>query len=168
MLRSDSKLLSDDEVRIMLQEELKWEFVGNESEFETHILEHIDDFLEGMGLPPKRVVLRQKKFRFDNTQIIIDLLVQHTDRSITIFEVKKKNERNPQTSPSLQVGAIGQLMLYKTIVGSVYDPNVRLVLIDNKIHFRTYLTIKTNDLPIALVEFQKDFVLVSHIPEKWG
>ncbi|OUS72990.1 hypothetical protein B1748_23565 [Paenibacillus sp. MY03] len=162
-----SKTLSDDEVRLLLQDEIKWDFIGNESEFESHILEHIDDLLDGMSLPPKRVVLRQKQFRFDNTQIIIDLLVQHTDRSITIFEVKKKSDRNPHTSPSLQVGAIGQLMLYKTIVGGIYDPNVRLVLIDNKIHFRTYLTIKTNNLPIALVEFQKDFVLVSHIPDQW-
>lgn len=163
----DSKTLSDDEVRLLLQDEVKWEFIGNESEFEAHILDHIDELLEGMSLPPKRVVLRQKLFRFDNTQIKIDLLIQHTDDNITIFEVKKKNEKNPQTSPSLQVGAIGQLLLYKTIVGGIYDPNVRLVLIDNKIHFRTYLTIKSNDLPIALVEFQKDYVMVSHIPKQW-
>lgn len=139
-------------------------FKGNEKEYENHIVEHIHEICEGMKLPPVLIVEQQKQVRFDGNQIIMDIVCRHEDDSLTIFEVKKISDRNPHTSTSEQVRAIGQVLLYKNIL-SALNFNVRVCVIAEKIHKRTLLCFLDFDLPITLIEFQKNKVFIPY--NKW-
>ena len=143
----------------LLNEPLKWEFKGNEKEFESYIIDNLDDIVDCLGLSKVAEVHRQKQFRFPSGQIIVDILIVHKDRTLTVFEVKKPNENNNWTSPHAQMQAVGQLLLYKTIIKEAFaEP--RLVLIDNKIHSRTVLAFTEGRLPITLVELQNDRLFI--------
>lgn len=145
-----------------LSEPIHWEFMGNEKEFEENVFENLDQIVEGLGLPPITVKDRQVQIRFNGYQIIMDIVVRHKDGSATIFEVKKANEKHPMTSTSLQMNAVGQLLLYRSIFKARTNVDPRLILIDNKIHKRTYYAFLESKLPITLMELQKDIVFVSH------
>ncbi len=145
-----------------LREPTRWEFQGNEKEFEENIFANLDQIIEGLGLPNIRVAERQRQIRFNGFQAIMDIIVRHVDDSATIFEVKKASMNNPQTHAYLQMQAIGQLLLYQNLFEAKTNVNPRLILIDNKIHERTYLSFINNSLPITLVELQKDMVFVPH------
>lgn len=98
-----------------LREPVRWEFLGNEKESESNVFENLDELVEGLGLPSVRIAERQRQIRFTGGQIIMDIVVRHTDDSVTIFEVKKANANHPATSPHAQMQAIGQLLLYQNI-----------------------------------------------------
>lgn len=144
-----------------LRKPIEWEFIGNEKDFESHILEHIHDIVECMGLTKVIRIERQKQFRFLSGQIIVDILLMHEDKTLTVFEVKKPNKNNGWTSPHAQMQAIGQLLLYQNIIEETYA-KPRLVLIDNKIHERTVMAFAKNYLPITLIEFQKNKIFIPY------
>ena len=143
---------------------IMYHFEGTEKQYENHIVEHIDDICSGMGLPPVVLVGQQKQIRFDNNQIIVDIICRHADDSCTAFEVKKINKKHAHTSTNEQVKAIGQTLLYKSVLGSKLG-NVRVCVIAEKIFKRTLLCFSEFDLPITLIEFQKDKVFVPY--NKW-
>ena len=144
-----------------LRKPLRYEFIGNEKDFESHIIEHIHEIIKCIGLPKLTRIERQKQFRFPGGQIILDIFLMHEDRTLTIIEVKKPSEKHRWTSPHLQMQAIGQLLLYQNIVEERFA-KPRLILIDNKIHERTVMAFANNRLPITLVDFQKDRILVPY------
>lgn len=144
-----------------LREPIQYEFVGNEKDFESHIIVHIEDIINCMGLSKVVRIERQKQFRFPSGQIIVDILVMHEDRTLTVFEVKKPNKNNGWTSPHAQMQAIGQLLLYQNVIEETYA-KPRLVLIDNKIHERTVMAFANNHLPITLVEFQRNRLFIPY------
>lgn len=146
----------------VLREDIISEFIGNEKQFEGNIIENIDQIVECLKLPKIKAVGRQKQIRFKGGQIIMDIVVRHVDDSATIFEVKKQNAKNKQVSPHAQMQAIGQLLLYQNVFEAKTNINPRLVLIDNKIHERTYLAFMGNNLPITLVDFQKDRIFIPY------
>ncbi len=146
----------------MLKEPLRHEFVGNEKDFEGMIYDNLRDICKELGLPEILVAERQKIVKLDDIQIRMDIIVRHVDDTITIFEVKKVNSKNPQCAGYAQVNAIGQLLLYKYVVGVSTGCDVRLVLVDNKIYFRTRCVFAEEKLPITLMEIQRDRVFIPY------
>ena len=147
-------------------EELKkpclYEFQGNEKEFEENIFINIDQICEALALPQIVAIERQKCIQLDSFQCIPDIIVRHSDGTITVFEVKKINRKNPWTGTSNQMNAVGQLLLYGNVIETITKVPVRLVLIDNKIYYRTYCAFVGHKLPITLVDFQQDRVFVPY------
>ena len=149
-----------------LKKPLRYEFIGKEKEFEDHIYENIDDICDGLGLPAIFAKDRQMLVNCIDFQIKPDILVRHIDGTMTVFEVKKANEKNPSTAPSNQMQAIGQLLLYRNVLETRIDAPVRLALIDNKIYYRTLCAFMGNNLPITLIELQNDRIFVPY--NAWG
>ena len=140
---------------------------GNESDFEEKIMDCIIDLCYGLGLPVPDRILRQKTYKIDGFTIKPDIIVIHQDNSLTVFEIKKANEKHPCTATSNQMNGIGQLLLYKSVLSSIYsNAKIRLALVDNKIHKRTFCTFAQEKLPVTLVEVQKERVFVPYYA--WG
>lgn len=146
-----------------IKKPLRYMFKGNEKDFEGYIHDNIIEICEGLGLPPVRWIARQKTLIRDGVNIRPDIVVRHTDETMTVFEVKKVNEKAPATGANNQMNAIGQLLLYKTILTRQIGAPVRLVLIDNKIYYKTFFTVTDNRLPITLVELQNDRVFAPYV-----
>lgn len=145
-----------------LKKEPRYIFIGNEKEFEDNIAENIEEICQGLRLPPIKTIGRQKMINIDNFYIKPDIMIRHIDGTMTVFEVKKINEKYPSTGTSNQMGGIGQLLLYKTVLETIIDAPVRAGLIDNKIYYRTYCAFLKHRLPIALIDFQKDRIFVPY------
>ena len=140
-----------------------FEFIGNESQFEENIFEHIEDICAGLNLP--RVIVKQRQVMIPvEKQFTIkpDIVVRHEDYSCTIFEVKKASDKYPSTGTSNQMNAVGQLLLYGNVFEAIIKTKPRLALIDNKIYYRTMCAFMGNKLPITLIDFQKDRVFVPY------
>lgn len=155
-----------EEAIIEMRKPLRYEFIGNERAFEDSIFDNIDEICAGMGLPPIVATDRQKMFSACGFQFKPDILVRHIDGTMTVFEVKKANEKYPATGTANQMNAVGQLLLYGNVLKEIINAPVRLVLIDNKIYFRTYCAFIGNKLPITLVEYQYDRIFIPYCG--WG
>lgn len=149
-----------------LIEELKrpvmYECIGREKNFEENILENIDLICECLGLPDIANVGTQKMIKADGFFIKPDIMVRHKDGTMTVFEVKKANEKYPSTGTSNQMNAVGQLLIYGSVLSEIINSKVRLALIDNKIYYRTFCAFLNNQLPITLLDFQKDRLFVPY------
>lgn len=145
-----------------LKKEIEYEFIGNEKEFEDNTTENIEAICNGLLLPPIKAIGRQKMISIDNFYIKPDIMVRHIDGTMTVFEVKKINSKYPSTGTTNQMGGIGQLLLYKTVLESIIKAPVRIALIDNEIFYRTYCAFLQCKLPIALIEFQRDRIFIPY------
>ena len=145
-----------------LREPMRWQFMGNEKEFESNILEHIEEINEFLGLPEISSIHRQRQIRVMGVQVKMDIVLRHIDQTATIIEVKKVNNKNSHTGTNNQMQAIGQLLLYQNLFKAKTGGKPRLVLIDNKIYERTMLAFLGNNLPITLVDFQKDRIFIPY------
>lgn len=145
-----------------LREPMKWEFIGDEKAFESNILEHIEEINNCLGLPKIKSIHRQRQIRLMGVQVKMDIVLRHIDQTATILEVKKVNNKNPHTGTNNQMQAIGQLLLYQNMFEAKTGGKPRLVLIDNKIYERTLWAFAGNNLPITLVEFQKDRIFIPY------
>lgn len=146
-----------------LKEPLRFEFGGKEKDFEEYVFENICDICENLHLPKIVVSERQRVITLEDIQIRIDIILRHSDDSITIVEVKKINSKNPQSGHYAQVCAIGQLLLYKTVVKAFTGcEEIRLLLIDNKIYYRTRCAFIEEKLPITLMEIQQGEVFIPY------
>jgi len=152
----NSRLLS------LLKEPIRWEFDGSEKEFEDNVAEHIEEICLHLDLPAIESIYRQRQIRMNGFQVIMDIVVRHLDQTATIFEVKKANSKHPSTGTFNQMQGIGQLLLYQNAFEMVTGGKPRLVLIDNKIYERTLWSFVNNELPITLVDFQKDRLFVPY------
>lgn len=146
----------------LLQEDVRYELIGKEKEFEDNVKLHLVDICECLGLPEIESVHQQKQIRTEGMQIILDLVVRHVDQTATIFEVKKYNNNEPHTGTNNQMQAVGQLLLYQNLFELKTGGKPRLVLIDNKIFYRTVMAFMGNNLPITLVELQKDRLFIPY------
>lgn len=149
-----------------LKKPLEYEYIGNEKAFEDYIFENIDEICNGIALPPIFAKERQRLIKCDDFQIKPDIMIRHIDGTMTVFEVKKANEKYPSTAPFNQMQAIGQLLLYQNVLQAKINATVRLALIDNKIYYRTFCAFVGNSLPITLIEFQNDRIFVPY--NAWG
>ena len=155
-------VLSREEAIAEMKKPLEYEFIGKESDFEQSISESIEEICALLGLPAIIATERQKLIAVSGFQIKPDIMVRHVDGTMTVFEVKKANEKYPSTGPSNQMGAIGQLLLYGNILSAIIESDVRLALIDNKIYYRTYCAFVGYKLPITLIEYQNDRIFVPY------
>ena len=158
--------MSEEEIIEELKKPCIYEFQGNEKEFEENIFINIDQICEALALPEIMAIERQKGIMLEQFQCIPDIVIRHIDGTITVFEVKKINQKNPWTGSANQMNAVGQLLLYGNVIESITHVPVRLVLIDNKILYRTYCAFAGHKLPITLVDFQQDRVFVPYCG--WG
>lgn len=149
-----------------MKKQMEYMFIGKEKDFEDHIYENIDEICAGLGLPAIMTTGRQCLIHRDGLQIKPDIIVRHIDGTMTVFEVKKANEKYPSTAPTNQMQAIGQLLLYGNVLEAMIDAPVRLALIDNKIYYRTFCAFIGNNLPITLIELQNDRIFVPY--NAWG
>ena len=149
-----------------MKQPLRYEFIGNEKAFEDHIYENIEEICDGLHLPTIIAKDRQRMFHVDGFQIKPDIMVRHIDGTMTVFEVKKANEKYPSTGTFNQMQAIGQLILYRNVLQEVINAPVRVALIDNKIYYRTFCAFIGDDLPITLIELQNDRIFVPY--NAWG
>ena len=138
------------------------EFIGNEHDFEDYICDNIYEICSVMDLPPIVAVNRQRMIAAGGFFIKPDILVRHTDGTMTVFEVKKANEKYPAAGPMNQMNAVGQLLLYGNVLREIINDSVRLALIDNKIYFRTFSAFVGNNLPITLIEYQNDRIFIPY------
>lgn len=145
-----------------LKSKVVFEHTGREKEFENNVCENMEQIIAALELPAIKLIDRQRQLRFEGGQVILDIAVRHVDDSATIFEVKKYNNKNPHTSTSNQLNAVGQMFLYRTVFTERTGVTPRIVLIDNKIHERTYKAFKDNRLPFTLMELQKDRLFVPY------
>lgn len=149
-----------------LIEELKrsvmYECPGKEKDFEENVLANIDLICDCLNLPDIKAVGSQKMIDADGFFIKPDIMVRHVDGAMTVFEVKKANEKYPSTGTSNQMNAVGQLLLYGNVLSEIIHSKVRLALIDNKIYYRTFCAFLNNHLPITLLDFQKDRLFVPY------
>lgn len=149
-----------------LKSPLRFEFIGNEKEFEDDIFENIEEICEGMHLPKVIAKGRQRMFSVDGFFIKPDIIVRHIDGTMTIFEVKKASLKYPSTGTVNQMNAVGQLLLYGNVMQSIIQSPVRLALIDNKLYYRTFCAFAGNNLPITLMEYQNGRIFVPY--NAWG
>ena len=154
------------EIHEEVKKPLQYLFIGKEKEFEDYIFENIEEICEGLGLPEITIKDRQRMIHCGDFQIKPDILVRHIDGTMTVFEVKKANEKYPCVAPTNQMQAIGQLLLYRNVIETIIDAPVRLALIDNKIYYRTLCAFVGNNLPITLIELQNDRIFVPY--NVWG
>ena len=154
--------LTTEQVIKMLKEPAGHEFIGKEKEFEEHIILHLDIILDCLGLPSAKIVDRQKRIDFDDFSIQPDIIIRHTDDSITVLEVKCCNHKHPATATTHQTNAIGQALLYKTALETYTGQDIRVIIVDQKIHYRSYVAFRKYCLPITLVEFQNDRVFIPY------
>ncbi|MFT8319336.1 MAG: hypothetical protein ABF649_00705 [Bacillus sp. (in: firmicutes)] len=146
----------------ILKEPILHEFIGNEKAFELYVKECLPEIFKNMKLPEIRSIKQQHQIKVDGIQIRLDLIVQHIDESMSVIEVKCPNKKHPATSTVEQMKAIGQVLLYKSIIKSVYGHEPRLFLVDNKIHYRTMLAFSEMKLPITLIELQRNRVFIPY------
>jgi len=139
----------------LLKSPVRHKHAGKEKDFEQTVLLNIQQICEAIGLPEIERVKSQPRYDADGFRIRPDIIVEHVDGSATVFEVKKHPAVDARPDAYDQLAAVGQLLLYKTVLDGVY-PKVRLALIDNKIFFRTFCAFLQNNLPITLLDFQKD------------
>lgn len=158
--------LTPQEAMKYLKSPIMCEFMGAEKEFEENVVDNIDQICYCLALPEIVAVARQKRFDVGGFAIIPDIIVQHKDGSLTVFEVKKANEKYPCTAPVNQMKAVGQILLYGNVLPEIFHREVRLALIDNKIYYRTVAAFMGNNLPITLVELQRDLLFVPYYA--WG
>ena len=145
-----------------LKSPVKYECQGKEKDFEDNVVDNMDLICDCLGLPPIKFIDRQHRLRFKEFDIQPDIMVRHTDDTMTIFEVKKASEKYPSTGTYNQMAAIGQLLLYKSMIKRIINAPTRLALIDNKIYYRTFLAFTEHKLPITLLELQKDRLFVPY------
>ena len=156
--------LTKEQSRAEMMNRLEYMFIGKEKEFEDYIYSNIEEICSILGLPAILLKDRQKMIHCDNFQIKPDIMVRHNDGTMTVFEIKKANEKYPPTAPVNQMQAVGQLLLYRNVLQAYINAPVRLALIDNKIYYRTFCAFLGNNLPITLIELQNDRIFVPY----WG
>lgn len=166
---SDYNMNIEDESMVnaieLLKEEPRFVFDGTEQDYENHIVLNADLICDALGLPSIKVIKQQKQIRFDGNQIIMDIVIRHADDSLTVFEVKKLNGKNPSTSTGAQVQALGQMLLYRNIVKATTGITPRVALITDKLFYRTQAVFIDTELPLALIEFQRDRLFMPY--ENW-
>jgi hypothetical protein len=133
-------------------------FYGTEKEFERCIVANVEVLLACLNITPV-LIQTQKRLSF-NVRAVADLFIQDKDGSIHLFEIKKSNTKYPWTTAYNQCAGIGQLLLYGSIVDVIYGIKPKLYLIDDKIEFRTVAVFGSHALPITLLEFRKDRLVV--------
>lgn len=139
-------------------------FDGKEKEYEEYIAECLDDICENMGLPPIKKVIRQKRYNFETFSIKPDIIAIHEDMTYSVFEIKCVNAKYPGTAPSEQCRAIGQLLLYKSVLKEKHNgASPRMFLVDQKIAPRTVCVFSDMKLPITLLEVGKDYVFIPYM-----
>ena len=149
----------------LLKEEPRFVFEGTEKDYEDHIVLNADLICDALGLPKIKIIEQQRQIRFDRNQIIMDIVIRHIDGSITILEVKKSNDKNPWTSTNAQVQALGQMLLYRNVVKIATGVTPRVALITDKLFYRTQAVFIDTELPLALIEFQRDRLFMPY--ENW-
>lgn len=161
------RVLSPQETRQLLESDYYGKEKGKESDFEEKVYSCLVEICYGLSLAPLTDIKRQKLYLYDGYRIKPDLITFHTDNSITVFEIKKANDKHPCTGTTNQLNAVGQLFLYKSIL-QARNPKkkIRLAIVDNKIYKRTMYAIADSRLPITLIEVQKDRVFVPYYA--WG
>lgn len=158
----DNTLLNIEQTIAILKSKQEKTIDGDEKEFQRCFVSNLMDICKGLGLAPPKCAYEQKREDVENFSIITDVICLHTDNTVTIFEMKKAPLKYSCTSPKNQMDGIGQCLLYKNVWESLIGGAVRVALVDEKIHYRTFCALCGYKIPITLIEFQDDHVFVPY------
>ena len=130
----------------MRQTARRFDFVGSERDFESHILDNVDDIARACGWGEISRIERQFTVKFVGHHIIVDVMLWHSDGTGTVIECKtgKTNRNDLLTS-------IGQVLFYGANLSTALGQMPRLVIAAPFISPYIHGTIKRFDLPICLL-----------------
>lgn len=141
-------------------------FGGKEKQYQEFIMKNLPDICQGLKLSKIKNIREQEWIKTDGFKIVPDILTFHEDNSISIFEIKCSNGK---TSPFEQMAAIGQILLYRNVINAIHNPEyIRCFVVDQKIHYRTMCAFVDNELPITLLEVNKDKVFIPYSDYLFG
>lgn len=152
------QFLNNQEVINELAREFNNRFHGNENEYINNFLLDVNTIFEKFGFPEIKSIEQQKRVG----SRIIDIFIVHKDLSCSVLEVKCKKEK---ISLDEQFKSIGQILMYDDIFQHQYKVAPRLFLVDQKIYIDTWKIILRNKLPINLLQFQYDNVVLIGSPK---
>lgn len=147
----------------IIDEPQRYFFIGKEKQYEEYIQENLKDICDGLGLPKIVEVKSQQRFNTGTFSIKPDLMAFHIDGTLSVFEIKCCNDKYPSTSVGEQTRAIGQMLLYKSVLEEIRGDKIRVFLVDQKIHKRTVCVFADMKLPVTLVEVQNDRVFIPYM-----
>ena len=127
-------------------------FIGSELDIQNHIVDNIDDICEKCFFGGVKRTLTNLRIKGSDTNGICDILVFHNNNTATLIEVKK------YTSDMHLLSAIGQILFYAELCKIQIDNYPRLIIASNYIPTSIISIIKTNNLPIRLLELDGDKV----------
>lgn len=129
--------------------EPRYDFKGNESDIENHILSNIKDISSYCNWGSITKIKQQNYIRCSQGHIINDIMLWHNNGTGTIIEVKKNIQKTRMTL----LNGVSQLLFYGTIVKSKYGAIPRLVLASNEITLDVIAMRDDYNLPV-------DFLMV--------
>jgi len=130
----------------------------NEKEFQKAVCKGLSEILENYGRAPIRSIREQFKVQVGKYQGIIDIYAIHEDDTTSIIEVKHSGLR--YVSHIEQCMAVGQILGYSSIFESHMGFKSELYVIDNKISPFTLLAFQDLSIPVKLIEWQNDKVII--------
>jgi transposase len=151
-----------EDIFLRLKSEPNFIFEGREEDLEVFYNNNISKICKKIGLPKVKKILSQKSIKLNGKYIRPDLLVIHENGEKTVFEVKCSNAKNNNTSATEQCKGLGQLMLYNSYIKEMSGERPNLFLISDKIYERTVMAFSDFDLPVTLMEVQKNIIFIPY------
>ena len=124
---------------------------ANEKDFVEYLLENKHILEQVIGLVPNDKVTPQVNSGLYGSNLRPDIVFRTKDT--TYIVAKSTRAKWKSQAMREQISAIGQLLLYRIICG---NRAVKLHLIDTCIHKETLAVVKENDLPIILIQANRD------------
>lgn len=128
----------------------------NEKAFVEFIEETLHPLAEYLNLPPIKAIEKERRLGNGNLQIFhgrVDMVLTHTDGSLTVIEAKIPKGVNDV------IKAIAQTMFYQTFLRQetgLPQESIRLVVICDKLTLYAPTVVKDFNLPIRLFAMQTD------------
>ena len=150
----------------VLNEEQRYFYIGIEKDYEKFIVNNIEDICDGLNLPKIETIKQQPRYNLEMFSIRPDIIVYHVDGTYSVFEIKCSRNKYPSEGAYNQAQAIGQLLLYKSVLKEINGASPRMFLVDQKIYTRTVCVFSEMQLPITLIEVQGNRVFIPYMNHK--
>lgn len=129
-----------------------FDFIGSEKDIQNHIVDNIQNICEKCFFGEVRKTQTNFKLKSSGNSGIYDILVYHKNGTGTLIEVKK------YVNDMYLLSAIGQILYYSELCKINLGEYPRLVIASNYIPDSVRAVIKSNKLPIRLLELDGDKV----------
>jgi len=139
----------------------------NEAELQGTLHDNMDNVLDVLGLPPALTVTKEARaveripMRKCKDNVRMDILVQHENGDMTVFEVKRVKDMHKLTM------AIAQLLMYEQVLMDYRGAeSVNLVaMIDGALYDSAFRMCKRRNLPIRFLVAREDGYAIADLRE---